>query len=99
MGKTIEEINERIKRGEAVVVSAEEVMDLVRKEGVEETGARWTSSPPAPSAPLLLGSFRERRARPAAHEDIARLAQRRAGVLRHRRGRYIGATEMANTTR
>mgnify|MGYP007111980134 CR=1 FL=1 len=28
MGTTIEEINERIKRGEAVVVTAEEVMDL-----------------------------------------------------------------------
>lgn len=37
MSKTITEINERIKKGEAVVVTAEEVIDLVEKDGVEET--------------------------------------------------------------
>lgn len=40
MGKTIEEINEKIKRGEAVVVTAEEVIDLVEKDGVEETASK-----------------------------------------------------------
>jgi uncharacterized protein (DUF39 family) len=40
MGKTIEEINERIKKGEAVVVTAEEIIDLVAKEGVEETARK-----------------------------------------------------------
>jgi len=37
MAKTIKEINERIKKGEAVVVTAEEIIDLVEKNGVEET--------------------------------------------------------------
>lgn len=37
MGKTIAEINERIKKGEAVVVTAEEISDLVKGKGVEET--------------------------------------------------------------
>ena len=36
MGKTIQEINERISKGQAVVVTAEEVIDLVEKKGVEQ---------------------------------------------------------------
>lgn len=36
MAKTIKEINERIKNGEAVVVTAEEVIDLVAKKGLKE---------------------------------------------------------------
>jgi uncharacterized protein (DUF39 family) len=39
MAKTIKEINEKIKRGEAVVVTAEEVIDLVDKKGLKETAA------------------------------------------------------------
>ncbi len=35
MAKTIQEINERISKGQAVVVTAEEVIDLVEKKGVE----------------------------------------------------------------
>ncbi len=34
--KTIKEINEKIKKGEAVVVTAEEVIDLVQKKGVKK---------------------------------------------------------------
>lgn len=33
MGKTIEEINERIKRGDAVVVTAEEMVKIVKEKG------------------------------------------------------------------
>jgi uncharacterized protein (DUF39 family) len=36
MAKTIKEINERIKNGEAVVVTAEEIIDLVDKKGLKE---------------------------------------------------------------
>ncbi len=36
MAKTIKEINEKIKRGEVVVVTAEEVIDLVEKKGLKE---------------------------------------------------------------
>ena len=36
MGKTIAEINEKIKKGQAVVVNAEEIIDLVAKKGMEK---------------------------------------------------------------
>jgi len=36
MAKTIKEINEKIKKGDVVVVTAEEVIDLVEKKGLQE---------------------------------------------------------------
>jgi len=36
MAKTIEEINERIQQGEAVVVTAEEIIDIVKEKGVKK---------------------------------------------------------------
>ena len=36
MAKTIEEINEKIKRGTAVVVTAEEIIDIAREKGVKK---------------------------------------------------------------
>ncbi len=36
MAKTIREINEKIKKGEAVVVTAEEIIGIVKKKGVEK---------------------------------------------------------------
>jgi len=38
--KTYEQINARIRAGEAVVVTAEEMVDIVRKEGAEEAAVR-----------------------------------------------------------
>ena len=40
MAKTIKEINEKIKKGEAVVVTAEEIIDIVEKEGVEKASQK-----------------------------------------------------------
>lgn len=40
MGKTIKEINEKIKQGACVVVTAEEVIDLVDKNGLKETARK-----------------------------------------------------------
>lgn len=40
MAKTIKEINEKIKKGKAVVVTAEEIIDLVGKDGVKKTAER-----------------------------------------------------------
>lgn len=37
MAKTIKEINEKIKKGKVVVVTAEEIIDLVEKKGPEKT--------------------------------------------------------------
>jgi uncharacterized protein (DUF39 family) len=36
MAKTIEEINEKIKQGKAVVVTAEEIIDIARKKGTKK---------------------------------------------------------------
>ena len=36
MSKTIDEINEKIKEGKAVVVTAEEIMDIVKEKGVKK---------------------------------------------------------------
>lgn len=36
MGKTIKEINEKIRSGDVVVVTAEEIIDIVEKKGVEK---------------------------------------------------------------
>ena len=36
MAKTIAEINQKIKKGQAVVVTAEEIIDIVRKKGIAE---------------------------------------------------------------
>ena len=36
MAKTYQEINEKIARGEAVIVTAEEVIDIVKERGTKE---------------------------------------------------------------
>jgi len=36
MAKTIEEINQKIKNGSAVVLNAEEIIDHVREKGVKK---------------------------------------------------------------
>ena len=36
MAKTINEINEKIKKGDVVVVTAEEIIDIVKKKGLEK---------------------------------------------------------------
>jgi len=40
MAKTISEINEKIAKGDAVVVTAEEIIDLVDEGGIEETAQK-----------------------------------------------------------
>ena len=40
MAKTIKEINEKIKKGQAVVVTAEEIIDIVEKEGAKKAAQR-----------------------------------------------------------
>ncbi len=36
MNKTITEINEKIRKGQAVVVNAEEIIGIVEKKGIEK---------------------------------------------------------------
>jgi len=40
MAKTVQEINEKIKSGKAVVYNAEEIIDIVKSEGVKKAAAR-----------------------------------------------------------
>ena len=37
MAKTIEEINAKIRSGKAVVLTAEEIIDVVREKGIQKT--------------------------------------------------------------
>jgi len=39
VAKTIKEINEKIKKGQVVVVTAEEIIDIVEKKGISKTAA------------------------------------------------------------
>jgi uncharacterized protein (DUF39 family) len=39
MAKTIQEINEKIKKGKAIVYTAEEIIDVVKKKGARKTAA------------------------------------------------------------
>jgi uncharacterized protein (DUF39 family) len=39
MAKTIQEINEKIRKGQAVVVTAEEIIDIVQKKGAKKAAA------------------------------------------------------------
>jgi L-aspartate semialdehyde sulfurtransferase len=97
MGKTIEEINERIKRGEAVVVTAEEIIDLVRKDGIEETARKvdvittGTFSPMCSSGAFVnLGHAQPRMRISRAWLNEVPVFCGLAAV-----DAYIGATEMA----
>ena len=40
MAKTYAEINRKIKEGKAVVVTAEEIIDIVEKDGLKKTAER-----------------------------------------------------------
>ena len=40
--KTYDEINERILKGEAVVVTAEEMIDIVEERGSARRRGKWT---------------------------------------------------------
>ena len=53
VNKTYEEINARIKAGEAVVVTAEEMVGIVSKEGPERRHARSMWLLPEPFRPCV----------------------------------------------
>ena len=40
MGKTFEEINEKIRKGEVVVATAEEIIDIVKEKGIKEAARK-----------------------------------------------------------
>lgn len=56
--KTYDEINEKARRGEAVVVTAEEVIDLVREQGIEQAARQVDVVTTATFAPMCSsGAF------------------------------------------
>jgi len=58
MAKTIKQINEKIKRGKAVVVDAEEIIDLVKKNGLKKTAQEVDVVTTATFAPMCSsGAF------------------------------------------
>jgi uncharacterized protein (DUF39 family) len=40
VGKTFQEINEKIRTGEVVVATAEEIIDIVKEEGIKEAARK-----------------------------------------------------------
>jgi uncharacterized protein (DUF39 family) len=97
MGKTIQEINEKIGKGEAVVVTAEEIIDLVDEKGVEETArsvdviTTGTFGPMCSSGAFInLGHSRPRiKAHRATLNDVPAYCGIAAVDV------YLGATEIA----
>ncbi|MBU1753821.1 homocysteine biosynthesis protein [bacterium] len=57
MPKTIAEINERIKKGDAVVVTAEEIIDIVDKKGVEQAAKDVDVVTTATFGPMCSSGF------------------------------------------
>ena len=43
MAKTIQEINEKIRKGQVVVVDAEEIVEIVAEKGAERRRRKWMS--------------------------------------------------------
>ena len=41
MAKTIAEINEKIKKGKAVVATAEEIIEIAGKKGIARQPQKW----------------------------------------------------------
>ena len=89
MPKTVAEINEKIRKGQVVVVTAEEMVDIVAEKGVEKA-AREVDVVTTGTFGAMCSSGRlpQLRTHQAAHEDAEGLAQRRPGLRRTgRRGR------------
>jgi len=58
MAKTIQEINEKIKAGRAVVLTAEEIIGVVREKGVESRPAAMVDvSLPDLCAHVFIGAY------------------------------------------
>ncbi len=97
MAKTFEEINEKIRRGEAVVVTAEEMVQIVRKEGIEKAARQvdvvttGTFAPMCSSGAFL--NFGHTRPRIKAHRVLINNVPAYAGLAAV--DIYIGATEPA----
>jgi uncharacterized protein (DUF39 family) len=95
MAKTFEEINEKIRRGEAVVVTAEEMVEIVRTKGVEKAAKEvdvvttGTFAPMCSSGAFL--NFGHTRPRIKAHRVWINNVPAYAGLAAV--DIYIGATE------
>ena len=76
MAKTIDEINEKIKKGQAVVVTAEEILDVAAGKGIQKTARELTWLPPGlsvrcvPPAPTLTSGIPARESSLAEAESI-----------------------------
>ena len=82
--KTYKEINEKIKSGKVVVVTAEEIIDIVKKEGPVEAARKVDVVTTGTFAPMC--SFRcvyQFRAFKTRHKSFKSMAEQSAGLWRH----------------
>ena len=90
MAKTIAEINEKIKEGSVVVVTAEEIIDLVKREGAEAAAERVDVVTTGTFGPhVLLGGLYQPGSQQTEDKDIQGLVERGARLFGHSRGRYL----------
>jgi uncharacterized protein (DUF39 family) len=68
MAKTIQEINDKIKKGEAVVLTAEEIIDFVAEEGVKKTAQKVDVVTTGTFGPVFLWGFFQRGTYPASNK-------------------------------
>ncbi|MDI6751747.1 MAG: homocysteine biosynthesis protein [bacterium] len=97
MTKTIAEINERIKKGEAVVVTAEEIIDLVDKKGVHQVAKEVDVVTTATFGPMcssgIYFNFGHSKPRIKAQKAWLNNVPAYAGLAAV--DLYLGATELA----
>ena len=82
MTKTYEEINEKIRSGEAVVLTAEEVIDLVKEKGVEKAADGLRGIGLSPEVKLYPGMRHEilnETDHAQVYDDIAAWLEQRIG--------------------
>ena len=97
MAKTIAEINERIKQGKAVVVTAEEIIDLVDEKGISQTAKEVDVVTTATFGPMCSSgvylNFGHSKPRIKAQKVWLNNIQAYAGFAAV--DVYLGATELA----
>ena len=90
MGKTFEEINEKIRKGEVVVATAEEIIDIVKEKGIKEAARKVDVVTTATFGPMCSsGAFVNFGHSRPAYQDEQGVAERCTGLWRYSRGRRL----------
>ena len=95
--RTIQEINEKIAKGQAVVMTAEEVLSLVAEHGVEETARRVDVVTTGTFGPMCSSVLFQCGAYDAAYACLSYLERCQCLCRLAAVDVYLGATEIPET--